>query len=353
MVISLTQARGLYTSKLAAVYQERPPMGSFLRSLFKTTTVPTKYVKIEVERMGEPVAIDVVRGTEGNRNTFSLSSEKTFYPPYYREFFDATELDIYDRVLGSQNDFNGDLFVALLNEVGDRMGTLVNKIERSKELMCSQVLETGIVTLKNGDDINYKRKTASIVDAGAGNYFADAATNPFAMFEAGAKFLREVGMSGDGVFNAILGSEALTDLLANVKFLARQNTFNMALDAVQGPVRDNNTGATFHGTITAGSYKVQLWAYTNVYKHPTTGTITPYVNPKLVTMLPLVPKFIMAHAAVPQLIGQPGQMPKQGEYVFQDFIDERLATHEHHVLSAPLPIPVAVDQIYTFRGKAA
>lgn len=352
MAISLTQARGLYTSKLVAVYQERPPMSSFLRSLFKTTTTPTKYVKIEVERMGEPVAIDVVRGTEGNRNTFSLSTEKNFYPPYYREFFDATELDIYDRVLGSQGSDNTALFAELLNQVGDRMGTLVNKIERAKEIMCAQVLETGIVTLKNGDDINYKRKSASIVDAGSGNYFANN-VDPFAQFEAGCKFLREVGMSGDGVFNAIIGSEALADLLANTKFTARQNLFNMALDAVQGPVRDNNTGATFHGIITAGSYKVQLWAYTHVYKHPTTSTITPYVNPKLVTLLPLSPKFIMAHAAVPQLVGQPGQMPAQGEYVFQDFTDERLATHEHHVLSAPLPIPVAVDQIYTFRGKAA
>lgn len=350
--MNITQARGLYTSKLVAVYQERPPMSSFLRSLFKTVTAPTKYVSIEVERMGEPVAIDVVRGTEGNRNTFSLSTDKSFFPPYFREFFDATELEIYDRVLGSQGTDNSDLFVALLNSVADRMGSLVNKIERSKELMCAQVLETGIVTLVNGDDINYKRKTASIVDAGAGNYFANN-VDPFAQFEAGCKFLREVGMSGDGTFNAIVGGDALTDLLANTKFLARQNTFNMALDAVQGPVRDNNTGATFHGTITAGSYKVQLWAYTGVYKHPTTGVITPYVNPKLVTLLPLAPKFIMAHAAVPQLVGEPGQMPKQGEYVFQDFIDGRLATHEHHVLSAPLPIPVAVDQIYTFRGKAA
>lgn len=352
MAISISQARGLFTQRLLAVYQERPPVTSFLRQFFSTTTAPTKYVSIEVERMGEKVAVDVVRGTEGNRNTFSRSTEKTYLPPLYREFFDATDLDLYDRVLGSLKSDNSQLFVALLNSVADRIMTLRDKIERAKEVQCKQIFETGIVTLKNGDNIDYKRKPASIVDPGSGNYFANN-VDPFALFEAGCVFIREKGKSGDAVFNAILGSSALTDLLANTKFQARQSTFNMQLDQVIGPVRDNNTGAAYHGTITAGSYKVQLWTYPQVFEDPNnSNTLTPYVDPKKVIILPTNPKFVMAHAAVPQLIGEPGSMPVQGEYVYGDFPDTRKATHEFDVQSAPLAIPVAVDTIYTFKGKA-
>lgn len=351
MAISVTQLRAEFTKTLIAVYQERLKPTAFLRSFFPTVTAPTKYVSIEVERMGEKIAVDVVRGTEGNRNSFSRSSEKTYLPPIWREYFDATQLDLYDRVLGAQGNAQAPLFAALLNSVADRIGTLQDKIERAKELQCAQVLQTGIVTLQHGDNIDFKRKNTSIVDAGAGNYFANN-VDPFKMFEAGATFLRQVGRSGDGTFNAILGSTALADLLANTKFLARQNTFNMVLDSVIMPVR-NALGMTFHGTITAGAYKVQLWAYPQFYDAAADNASTPYIDPKLVVMLPTMPNFKFAHAAVPQLIGEPGQEPIQGEYVVGDYVDRRLATHIFDIQSAAVPIPVAVDQIYTFRGTAA
>jgi hypothetical protein len=352
MPIPASDARALFTKTLIEVYQERIKPTTFLRGFFPTVTTPTKEVSIEVERMGEKVAVDVLRGTEGNRNTFSRSTEKIFVPPLYREYFDATQLDLYDRVLGSQGNAQAPLFAALLNSVADRVGTLQDKIERAVELQCSQVLEFGTVTLKQATSINFQRKAGSLVDPGAGNYLANA-IDPFALFEAGCKFLRETGKSGDAVFNAILGSTALADLLNNAKFQARQNLFNMALDSVQGPVRDVNTGATFHGIITAGAYKVQLWAYPQVFEDPNNANaITPYINPKKVIMIPLMPKFKLAYGAVPRLIGEPGQLPVQGAYVLGEFIDERKAVHDFDIQSAPVAIPVAVDQIYTFKGVA-
>ncbi len=357
MSISTADIRGLFTKTLIDVYQERIKPTSFLRSFFKTTTDPTKSLSIEVERMGEKVAVDVVRGTEGNRNTFSRSTEKIFEPPLFREYFDMTELDLYDRVLGSQGDQQKPLFAKLLNSAADRLGTLRDKIERAKEIMCAQVFETGIVTTRFGAQIDYRRKAASIVDVPA-DYFATN-TDPFAVFEKGCNFLRQVGRSGDGTFQAIMGASALRDLLANTKFTARQNYFNMSLDAIVAPagVRPAE-GSTFHGIITCGSYKVQLWAYPQFYdlevntNGAITYTSTPYWNPKKVVMMPSMPRLILGHAAVPMLIGAPGQMPQQGEYVMQEFLDERRAKHDLDIQSAPLAIPVAVDQLYTFTAVA-
>lgn len=360
MSISTADIRGVFTKTLIDVYQERIKPTRFLGSFFPIVTVPTKTVSIEVERMGEKVAVDVVRGTEGNRNTFSRSTEKIFEPPLFREYFDMTELDLYDRVLGSQGNAQLPLFTALLNSAADRLSTLRDKIERAKEIQCAQVLETGIVTMQYGStgNINFRRKPESIVDLGAGQYFTDA-IDPFAKFEAGAVFLRTVGRCSDATFSAIVGSEALTALLANAKFLQRQDLRSLVLDAVIAPAGTRTAeGYVYHGTITCGAWRVQLFSYPQYYdlKSGTdanpTYTATPYWNPKKVVMMPAKPRFHHACAAVPMLIGEPGQLPVQGEYVMQEFLDERRAKHDMDIQSAPIPVPVAVDQIYTFKAVA-
>ncbi len=354
MNISSTDARALFTKQLIDVYQERIRPTSFLRSLFPSVTAPTKEISIEVERGFERIAADVVRGTEGNRNTFSKSTEKIFVPPLYREYFDATNLDLYDRVLGSQGNANENLFVALMNSVADRIGQLQDKIDRSYERQCAQVLETGIVTLKQGvANIDYKRKAASIVALNAhGGYWTTGATDVYAQIEAACVFLRTVGKSIDSTYNLILGNASLTALLKNTTFLTRQNLFNMALDQVQGPVR-NAVGAAFHGILTAGAYKVQLWSYPQYFDDPdNANATTPYIQDNLAILVPINPRFKFSYAAVPQLIAQPGDMPKQGAYIVGEFVDQRKAAHDFDIQSAGLAIPVAVDQIYTMQTTA-
>lgn len=346
--ISTTDAQGLFTKMVVDYYKQRSFPTAFLRSFFPSKVNPTLELSIEVQRGFEKVAVDVVRGTDGNRNEFSRTSEKMFIPPYYREWFDATQLQLYDRLYGA-TEINDSVFSAYVNNVVDAQVDLQSKIERAYELQCAQVLESGIVTLKKGINIDFKRKAASLVDLGAGNYFANN-VDPFKVFEDGCNFLRKVGKAAGGTFNAILGSDALRDLLANTKFQARQNLFNMALDQVAAPQR-NAEGMTFHGVITAGSYKVQLWAYPQFYDDPTTGVSTPYVNPKKATIIPENPRFVMGFAAVPQLL-TPGQMPRTGAFVFNEYLDPRGKAHIMDVESAGVAIPVAIDTIYTVQVVA-
>lgn len=353
--ISATDSRALFTKGLIAVYQERIYPTDFLRSFFPGVTEPTKEISIEVERMGEKVATDVVRGTEGNRNQFTRSTEKIFLPPLYREYFDATELDLYDRVLGSQGNAQVPLFEALLNKVADKIGLLRDKIERAIEIQCAQVLLSGTVTLKSGANIVYNRKAASIVDLTA-TPFSNNNTNPFSVLETGCKFLRQVGRSPAGEFIFIAASDTLAAIIANTIFTTRQNLFHMALDKVEAPMRDEKRrGATYHGTITCGAFKVQLWAYPQYYDKANTDTFgnvtgytsTPYIDLGKGVLIPERPEFKTAFAAVPQLVGEPGQLPVQGEFVIGEFLDTRRAKHDFDIQSAPLAIPVAIDQIYT------
>jgi|SRR6478609_153720 len=365
MSISTADIRGLFTTTLVDVYRERPKVTPFLQSFFPTQVVPTKSTYIEVERMGEKVATDVVRGTEGNRNTFSRSSQKMFEPPYFREYMDLTHLDLYDRVLGSQGNAQEPLFISFVNEVADRMDILIDKIRRARELQCAQVFfNQGIVTMTQGVNIDFKRKTSSISDV-AGDYFATV-TDPYPVFVKGCDFLRKIGKSFDGTFNAIIGTTAWNDLRNNAKFIDTQKMFQAKFDDAIMPVRQAE-GMVFLGSITAGSYRVQLWSYPQFYDLPVndaagntptslswtpTYTSTPYVPVNQVVMFPSNPRFKLVCCATPRLIGAPGQVPIQGEYNFSDMIDEWLAKHQMAVQSAPIAIPVAVDQIYTFRGAA-
>lgn len=359
MNISTTDARGLFTKKLIDVYQERTRPTGFLRSFFPNTNpavAPSAEISIEVERMFEKVASDVVRGSEGNRNTFSRSTEKIFIPPIWREYFDATQLDLYDRVLGSQGTTNENLFAALLNKVADRLGLLQDKIERAKELQCAQVLLSGIVTIQQGLNVDFKRKSASSVDlTGSGGYWATN-NDVTPQFKAAGDFLRTVGKSNDAMFEVILGDQAQIDLFANTKFQARQNFFHMQLDDIKTPVR-NSVGGTLHGAITAGPYMFRLWSYPEFYDILNDdGSIAsqgvPYIDTKKAIVIPQRPRFHFAHALVPQLIAEPGQTPQQAEYVLGEFTDKRRAAHDFDIQSAGLPVPVAVDQIYTMKAVA-
>lgn len=347
MPISATDARALFTKALIDVYQERIRPTGFLRSFFPAVNTPSKLVSIEVERMGEKIAVDVLRGTEGNRNAFSKSTEKIFEPPFYREYFDATQLDLYDRVLGSQGNVQRPLFVALMNTVADRLGLLQDKIERSIELQCASVLTSGTVVTEFGT-IDYKRKADSMVNS-AGNYFSGN-SNPWAGFKAAAEFLRVKGRTNDGIFNAILGQDALEDLLANTAFQTRGDLKNITLDVITGPARSGN-GAVLHGQIVAGSWKFNLWTYPQYYQDAA-GVDQQYINPKDVIVIPSAPRFKTAFAATPRVLTPGGTVPAPQSYYIGEYMDERKAVHDFDIQAAPLAVPVAVDQIFTFRAKA-
>lgn len=349
--ITATEARALYTKMLVDVFKENIVPTSFLTSFFTKKQATTKNVSIEVQRGTELIAVDVIRGSEGNRNTISLSTEKIFTPPFYREYFEATELEVYDRLFGSTA-IDASVLADFVTAVQARLSMLVDKIKRAIELQCSQVFETGIITLANGTLIDYKRKPASIVAYAAGNAFAIGTVDPYKVLAAGCQFLRETGKSQGGTFNAILGSTALANLFSNTIFVQRQGLQNMSIDTVVAPQR-NSVGGTFHGQLSCESYKVNIWSYPEIYETSANGVISQskYINDKKIVMLPEMTRFVLVNAAVPQIY-KGAITPVANEFVFGEYVDERETSHVFDVKSAPVAVPVAVDQMYTIQVVA-
>lgn len=345
--IASSDARALFTKMLLDKYKERVEVKGFLRSFFPEKIEMTKELSIEVQRGKEKIAVDVIRGSIGNRNTFSQSSEKIFVPPHHREYFDATELSLYDRLWGSTSIDDG-VFTALLEQVAEKQGELQSKIERAHELQCAEVLETGIVTYNKGVSVDFHRKAAMKVDKGGGNYWATGTVNPYDDLAAGAKLLRQNGKAQGGKYNVIMGETAFADFMDNDVVKARADIRNFSLDSIREPQR-NSTGASLQGNVVAGSYSFDIWTYPEFYDNAS-NVSTPYLNDKKVIILPLDPRFKFGFAAVPQLATVGGVT--KGKFLFGDYIDKRKSTHEFDVKSCGLAIPVAVDQIYTLQVVA-
>ena len=345
MAIPIQDARSLFTKMVVAVYKEQVSTTSFLRSFFPTKETMSKEISIEVQRGFEKVAVDVERGTNGNRNTFSKSTEKSFVPPFYWEYLTANEHRLYDVAIGMRD---SNSFSELASQTAMDLFALRQKIERAYELQCSQVFDTGIVQLNAGVNIDFKRKAASLVDLSA-NPWTTGTNDPYKDLENGAKFIRQVGKSQGGVYNVIMGSKALSAFLSNTIVKERADIRNFSLDSVRAPQR-NSVGGTLHGEVTAGAYTFRIWTYAEYYDDAN-GNSTPYINESKIIILPEAPKFNLTFGAVPQLI-ENGAVPQKGAYLIQDFIDQRATTHEVHIKSAGVAIPVAIDQLYTAKVVA-
>lgn len=345
--ISTTDARGLFTKKVVDVYKEMPAATSFLRSFFADKTSNSKLVSIEVQRGTEKVAVDVARGTEGNRNKFGLSTEKIFEPPYYREYFELTELALYDRLIGSET-IDASVFSELASEAAEKLSVLRAKIERAYEKQCAEALETGIVTLNTGTNIDFKRKAGSLVD-NSGTPWTTGSTDVFAQVQAGCKFIRTEGKSQGAVFNMIVGETALAAFFNNTTVKDTGDLRRIDHMTIREPQR-NAVGATSHGQFSAGDYLVNLWSYPEFYDNAS-GVSTPYMHAKKAVILPETPRFTMAFAAVPQLLTQ-GVAPQRGAYHVGEYTDQRKSSHVMDIKSAGVAIPVAVDQIYTMQVVA-
>lgn len=355
MAIPIQEARNIFTKVLVARWNELLEISpkNFLRSFFTKKTTTSKEISIEVMRGTEKIAVDILRGNGGNRNTFSRHSEKIFIPPFYNEYFDATELDRYDLLFGADatNPTVG-VITGMIDQALEKLEILKYKIERAYELQCSQVFTNGIVQLRSGDNIDFKRKTASMVVNTPGEYWKVQTIDPRLQMISAAKFLRTVGKATDGEYNLILGSNALIDLLAN-PFIDNDKIKSLSLVDLKMPI-SNAMGGVYHGTLSAGPYHIHLWSYPEYYDN-VEGISTPYIDDNYIFMLPkLSTKFVLSHAGVPAIIRDQrnAEFPEyirqmEADYFINNFIDPAGKKHVFEILSAGLSIPVSVDRIYS------
>lgn len=353
--ISAQQARAIFTSMCIDVYNDMLAAPGFLRSFFPSVQEFTRYVSIQVERDLELMAVDVMRHSGGNVNKFSKSTEKVVDPPFYNEIIFLNEMDGYDRAFGSTQIDKG-FFSTFVAVVARRLNALRNKVFRAIEKQCADVLQTGVITLVSGDSINYRRKSASLVAYSSGINFADNANNPFTVMGTGIDFVRQVGKSSDVIFNIIFGNAAYAALTANTNYTSRvTQNLNNNIDLVNAP-QQGSTGYSFHGQLTVGSNRANIFTYNQTYDVVSGSTVTPtqYIGTNNIIVLPTNTRFKTAYAAVPKVpitdpnsVGFSEASLDASQFVIDRYIDPKHKTDELSLQSAPVVVPTAIDQMWT------
>jgi len=285
MAISIQNHSALIASKVVGKFQEDIPVRAGFSGFFPSETTPMLHVDVEVERDNDLIAVDVMRFTEGNKNKFTRATEHKYVPPFYREDYDFARDEVYmtTAALGATNVSGANQAIAqnaLKNVRKNR-----KKIERAIRKQQSEVLQTGIVLLKNGDSIDYRRKAASIVDLGAGNYWNQANGTPAIDFGKAMRFLRDVGNSTGQTINAVMRTAAMDALLQNDSFEVILDSRRMERARIDMPQFNEASGLAFHGQVAGGDFVINLWTYNEKYTDEN-GATKYYMEEENVVVLP-------------------------------------------------------------------
>ena len=139
------------TTRMISMYLERASAPMFLSGWFQSPPENfhnTEYVEIDIQRDDEQVAIaitDLTAGPRQNENT--VFTNKRFKPPIFDEEIGISAFDMIKRQPGD-NPFADPVYQAnAVNQAFQGFRKLEAKIRRAVELECSQVLQTGKVTL--------------------------------------------------------------------------------------------------------------------------------------------------------------------------------------------------------------
>lgn len=356
MAISLLQHSETLTKKVVGAFDEMIPVRAGLSGFFPRETTPSLEIDVEVQRDNDLIAVDVQRFTEGNPGKITRLTEHKYIPPYYKQeyYFNLDSVYMNTIAQGVMNNPNINRQLgqnALKNMNKERL-----KIERAIRKQQAQVLQTGIVTMVNGDNINYRRKAGSIVNVDvAGDYWSVTGSKPLDDIQKGLRFLRDEGNSSSSAVNLIMRSEGLNALTATTQFQNEADIRRIERVMISMPQFSEVSGMAFHGQIGAGDFIVNLWTYNEKYTDAS-GNTQYYLDSNNAILLPGDFQGKTVFGGLPSLSdlsigGQMATVPTvvEAEYLLRPFANERTMQSGLELTSAPLVIPFTIDKIYTMQ----
>lgn len=346
------------TIRMLRAYIEDALSPMFLSGFFESPPEnfhTSEKVEIDIERDDRDVAIVIQDMTVGRRqNESSVYTNKEFIPPIYDEEGVITAYDLIKRVAGEDPymspDFQGNASVRAFK----LMRKLERKVRRAVELQASQVLQTATLDLKDAAGatlyaLDYKPKVTHFPTTGT-SWATSATCTPFDDLESLADVILTDGHAE--AQNVIMGRTALLNFqkALQVQTLADNRRFELVN---VGAPEERGSGGKFHGIVSTGQYRLNIWSYLGRYVDPQTGNTLPYIDDdKVVMMAP--GRLDLSFGAIPLLRG-PDQraLPFLPPRVSDSGVGMDLTTNawftpdgRHLMVSAgtrPLCIPTAID----------
>lgn len=360
MAISIIDHTAKLTSKVVGTFKEEIPVKSGFSMFFPEETTPSLEVDIEVERDNDFIAADVARFTEGNANKATKSTEKKYIPPFFNEEYFFQRDQVYMNYAGQGILTNAGANKLMVQRATKNLMLNRKKIQRAILKQMSQVLQTGIITLKNGDNIDYKRQAASIqVLTGGDLWSASSTATPIDDLRAGVKFLREKGRSGAAKTIVVMSEDAYAAFLATDQVKTTAEYRRIEQLEITMPELNEATGMTFQGRVAAGPLVIDLYTYDDFYTDETTGDPVYYLDRNNIVMLPadFSGKTVfggLVDTNTGSVDGTSVDMPTlvEAKYLVRSFSDKRTISSGLQLMSAPLVVPFSIDKIYTLQVTA-
>lgn len=346
------------TKAMIAAYVDNVSPTPFLSGFFRTP--PQNYyssenVTFDIRRNGAYLAVAVESLNAGARqNELSKFTNKEFAPPVFKEEGTINAFDLLKRVPGI-NPFQDPDYNASAITQAFQVGRLCEeKIRRSIELMCAQIFQTGVVTLKDENNV-----ALYTLDFQAKNtHFATVSTS----WATSTTIIADINNHANLIWTdgkvrpnrLIFGKTAIVNFMHNPDIIALVNKLGINLGSYQPPAV-NGAGGIYHGMIPIGQYNFEIWSYDSFYNDPANSdTPTPYITDDYVIFTSSDARYDLTFGNVP-LIGSiesqaipflPPRISDSASGV--DIIMNSYITldREHLKVRAscrPLPIPTAID----------
>lgn len=343
-LIPIVQARNLITQSSVGLWKETFAPTNLFLSYFGEKYSPSELVSIEVQRGIANIAVDVMRGSEANGNNFGKSTMKVMAAPLFFEKFTNTDLDLYNQLFGYNGEvIDSEIVKALATEIAEKYQTLHNKIDLAYEVNAAQVLQTGKLTTRTLDEIDFKAKNTHITTLST----KWATTANSSIFTSITDLCRQLKKDGAAAveFDLIMGASAASTLLNSADYKSNYALNPITVADVAKP-KAMMTGATFIRTIVVDTFIVNLYSYESYYTNSSGSQVT-ILDPKKVVLIAKSFKGVQSYAAVPRVLPSPNgsnvQVMSQGRYVRNNYTDPATTSHTFDVKSAALPVPVTID----------
>ena len=194
-----------------------------------------------------------------------------------------------------------------------------------------------------------QRKAASLKDNSAAPWSTVTSDIETQLKDAG-DFIRQTGKSNISEFNVIMRSSEWISLKKSNYFTANANFNQVSLVDINMP-QAQAIGGSYQGRISAGAYIFNIWTYDETYEDAS-NTTQYYMPAKKVVVLPVSGyTFVKGYAAVPAIVKEDAVMMR-GDYIVDEYVDKKHRAKTWTMQSAPLCIPVSIDQIYTMQVEA-
>lgn len=357
------------TIQIIDMYLEEASAPMFLSGFFQSPPRnfhTTEDVEMDIQRDDEQVAIVIQDLTlPPNKNENTLYTNKRFKPPIYDEEGAVTAFDMIQRLAGQNPFSNPDYAANAVRQAFEVYRKLENKIRRAVELMASQVLQTGQLTLINAAGtgvyaLDFSPKATHFTNAAATWATTGATGDPLADLAALATVVRRDGKHNPN--KLIFGESAFQRFLANAKVQLALESRRAVLAEVMPQARGQ--GATFQGWVWIGHYRFEMWTYDGFYKHPQTGVATPFVVTTNVIMMSEGGRLDLTFGAIPTILPPdprlsaflPSRISSEGRGL--DLSTNAYVTPDNKrvMVSAgtrPLTIPTAIDTFATISAIQA